>query len=186
MKICQAWVRKPVKRTRRIPPRGPGPGGGFAEEMRKLGHEPSTELVQAEAIKPPEAIATRLGLNDGQDVLIRTRHMFTDGDPVQLATSYIPMSIAGSTDLAYPDTGPAGIYTRLANRGHEAVRFTEEIEVRYPSRVESAFLRITPVDNVLEVTRLAYDRDGRPLEARINVFPANLWRLSYEWSPRDA
>jgi DNA-binding GntR family transcriptional regulator len=174
-----------VKRTRRIPPRGAGSGSSFAEEMRKLGHEPSTELVQAEAIRPPDAIAKRLELSGGEDVLIRKRQMFADGEPVQLASSYIPMSIAGSVDLAYPDTGPTGIYTRLADRGHKAVRFAEEVEARYPSRDETAFLRISPPDNVLEVTRLAYDRVGRPLEVVVNVFPANLWRLGYEWNAGD-
>ena len=32
---------------------------------------------------------------------------------MQIATSYIPMTYAGSTDLAHPDTGPSGIYARL-------------------------------------------------------------------------
>jgi GntR family transcriptional regulator len=175
-----------VKRTRRIPPKGAGSGSSFAEEMRKLGYEPSTELVQAEAITPPEAIAKRLELGDSEEALIRRRHMFADGQPVQLASSYIPMSIAGSADLAYPDTGPTGIYARLADRGHKVVKFAEEIEARYPSQEESAFLRISPPDSVLEVTRLAYDRVGKPLEVVVNVFPANLWRLSYEWSTGDA
>jgi GntR family transcriptional regulator len=174
-----------VKRTRRIPPRGAGSGSSFAEEMRKLGYEPNTELVQAEVIKPPKAVAQRLELNGGEEVLIRKRHMFADGEPVQLASSYIPMSIAESADLAYPDTGPTGIYARLAERGHKVVRFAEEIEARYPSQEESSFLRISPLNNVLEVTRLAYDRAGRPLEVVVNVFPANLWRLSYQWSADD-
>jgi GntR family transcriptional regulator len=174
-----------VKRTRRIPPKGAGSGSSFAEEMRKLGYEPSTELIQAEAITPPESIAKRLDLSGGEEVLIRKRQMFADGEPVQLASSYIPMSIAGSADLAYPDTGPTGMYARLAGRGHKVVRFAEEIEARYPSQDESAFLQITSLTNVLEVTRLAYDRAGRPLEVVVNVFPANLWRLSYEWSSGD-
>jgi GntR family transcriptional regulator len=171
-----------VKRVRRIPPRGTGSGSSFAEEMRKAGLDPDTPLVQAEAIRPPTAIAERLDLAEGEQALIRKRHMFADRRPVQLATSYIPLSVAGSTDLAFPDTGPTGIYERLAGRGHRVTRFIEEIESRRPTEEEAAFLRISRVQHVLEVTRLACDRNGRTLEVTVNVFPASLWRLSYEWS----
>ena len=56
---------------------------------------------------------------------------------------------------------------------------------RTPSLDEAAFLRVSSLDPVLEVTRLAYDRAGRPLEVVVNVFPANLRRLSYQWSADD-
>ena len=111
--------------------------------------------------------------------------MFADGRPVQLAASYIPLSVAGSVDLAFPDTGPTGIYERLASRGFRVSRFAEEIESRRPSEEEAKFLRISPAQHILEVTRLAYDHVGRVLEVTVNVFPSQLWRLSYEWSADD-
>jgi len=174
-----------VKRTRRIPSRGRGSGSSFAEEMRKLGLEPRTDLVQAEAVYPPAAIARRLDMRNDEQALIRKRHMFADERPVQLAASYIPLSIAGSVDLAFPDTGPTGIYERLAERGYRVARFAEEIESRRPSEEEAEFLRISPAQHVLEVTRSTYDRVGRKLEVTVNVFPSQLWRLTYEWSADD-
>lgn len=174
-----------VKHVRRIPPRGNGPGSSFAAEMRTAGLTPSTKLVQAEAGRPPAAVAEQLELGEDEEVLIRTRHVFTDGRPAQLATSYLPLSAAGSTGLAYPDTGPAGIHARLAERGHRVERFVEEVESRRPDEEEAQFLRISRTQHVLEVTRLAFDRAGRVLEVTINVFPGNLWRLSYEWAADD-
>jgi GntR family transcriptional regulator len=153
--------------------------------MRKLGLDPRTELVQAEAIKPPAVIARRLDIGNNEEVLIRKRHMFADERPVQLAASYIPLPIAGSVQLAFPDTGPTGIYERLAERGYHVARFAEEIESRRPSEEEADFLRIGATQHVLEVTRLTYDRVGRALEVTVNVFPSQLWRLSYEWSADD-
>jgi len=173
-----------VKRVRRIPPRGNGSGSSFAEEMRKAGLAPSTKLVQAEAGRPPAAVAGRLELGDDEQALIRKRHMFTDGRPAQLAVSYIPVSVAGSTDLAFPDTGPTGIHARLAERGHRVERL-EEVESRRPDEEEAQFLRISRTQHVLEVTRLAFDQAGRVLEVTVNVFPSNLWRLSYEWAADD-
>lgn len=174
-----------AKRTRRIPSRGRGSGSSFAEEMHKIGLEPSTELVQAEIVRPPASVARHLGLGEDGETLMRKRHMFADDRPVQLATSYIPLSVAGGVDLAFPDTGPTGIYERLAKRGFHVSRFAEEIESRRPDEEEAGFLRISPTQHVLEVTRLAYDRLGRVLEATVNVFPSQLWRLSYEWSAED-
>jgi GntR family transcriptional regulator len=154
-------------------------------DMRKAGLTPSTKLVQAEAGHPPAAVAERLELADDEQALIRKRHMFTDGRPAQLAVGYIPLSIAGSTDLAFPDTGPTGIHARLAERGHRVERFVEEVESRRPDEEEAQFLRISRSQHVFEVTRLAFDRKGRVLEVTINVFPSNLWRLSYEWAADD-
>ncbi|MFI7038053.1 GntR family transcriptional regulator [Microbispora rosea] len=170
-----------VKRTRRIPSRGRGSGSSFAEEMRKAGLEPRTELVQAEVIEPPARVAASLGLHDGDEVLIRKRHMFADQRPVQVAASYIPISVAGGADIAFPDTGPTGMYERLAERGYKVVRFAEEIEARRPTPDEASFLRIASGSHVLEVVRFAYDRLGTALEMVINVFPSQIWRLSYEW-----
>lgn len=174
-----------VKRTRHIPPRGGGSGSSFAEGMQKAGLVPSTELVQAEPVQPPPEVASRLDLPAGELTLIRKRHMFADGRPVQLAASYTPMSIAGSADIAFPDTGPTGYYERLAERGHRVVRFKEEIESRRPDEEETSFLRISPHQHVLEVTRFALARNGRPLEAVINVFPSQLWKLAYEWGAEE-
>jgi GntR family transcriptional regulator len=171
-----------VKRVRRVPPRRDGSDSSFAEEMRKAGLDPSTKLVQAELIEPPAEIARKLEMGEGEQAVIRKRHMFADGRPVQLAASYIPLTVAGGVDLAYPDTGPTGIYTRLAERGHQVKRFIEEVESRRPTAEEADFLRISRTQHILEVTRLACDPAGRVLEVTVNVFPSNLWRLSYEWA----
>lgn len=174
-----------VKRVRHVPPRGDGAGSAFAEGVRKAGMSARTELVEVAAIDPPEQIARRLGLAGGEQVLLRKRHMFADERPVQVAASYIPMDVAGSTEIALPDTGPTGMYQRLADRGHRIARFAEEVEGRRPSAMEADFLRIAAGQNVLEVVRFAFNPAGRPLEVVTNVFPSQLWKLAYEWSADD-
>lgn len=170
-----------VKRIRRVPPRGRGSGSSFAEGLQKAGYVPSNELVQAEPVEPPANVAERLELPAGALTLIRKRHMFADERPVQLAASYTPMHIAGSADIAFPDTGPSGFYERLAERGHRVVRFVEEIEARRPNEEEADFLQLSPAQYVLEVTRFALNRTAQPLEMVINVFPSQMWKLAYEW-----
>lgn len=110
--------------------------------------------------------------------------MFASDRPVQLAISYIPLSIAGSADIALPDTGPTGLYARLAERGFPVARFVEEIEARRPRAEEASFLQLTEAQQVLEVVRVTYTADDTPVETVTNVFPSQQWRLSYEWTTK--
>jgi GntR family transcriptional regulator len=170
-----------VKRVRWIP-RGDAAGSSFAEEMRKSGLDPRAPLADLATVEAPADIAERLEITAGDPVVRRTRHMFASDRPVQLATSYIPLAVAGSQDIALPDTGPTGLYKRLAARGYPVAWFVEEIEARQPRAEEAAFLGLTEAQYVLEVARVAYKKDDMPIEAVINVFPSQQWRLSYEWS----
>lgn len=173
-----------VKRVRRIDRdyRHADTASSYAEEMRRAGLKPRTELVRAEADVPPAEVAEALHLDESAQTLVRERNMFAEETPVQIATSYIPMAFAGSVDLAYPDTGPTGIYARLAERGYGPVRFTEEIEARPPTSEETRFLRIPDGQPVFNVLRIAFDSDDRRVEACVNVLAALQWRLTYSWS----
>jgi GntR family transcriptional regulator len=153
----------------------------FADELRKSGLEPRTELVRRTAISPPGRIAEHLGLNENDQVVVRERLMWASDAPVQIATSYIPMEYAGSADIALPDTGPSGIYARLAERGYGPVVFTEDIEIRGATKDEARFLGIPIGEQVFEVLRTAIDSEGRKVETCTNVLAAKQWRLTYRW-----
>jgi GntR family transcriptional regulator len=172
-----------VKRVRRIDKdyRSAPKGSSYAEEIRKSGLEPHTDLTEVGAVEPPAQIAELFGMEEAEQALIRRRHMYAGGTPIQIATSYIPIKYAGSVDLALPDTGPSGIYARLAKRGYGPVRFTEEIEVRSPMSEEAKFLRISEGQPVFEILRSALDVGDRPVEACVNVLAALQWRLTYSW-----
>jgi GntR family transcriptional regulator len=172
-----------TKRVRRIDKdyrTNPG-GSAYAEEMRRSGLTPRTELIELDEVDPPEQIAALFGLDEDERTVIRRRHMYADDIPIQIAISYIPIRYAGSKDLALPDTGPSGIYARLAERGFGPVRFVEEIEVRTSTPEESKFLRIPRSQIVFEVVRSAIDAEDRPVEACRNILSAAQWKLAYGW-----
>ena len=158
----------------------------FADELRKAGLEPRTKLVRRTAIKPPARIAEHLGIGAAEEVVVRERRMWASDKPVQIATSYIPMRYAGSPDIALPDTGPSGIYARLAARGYGPVVFTEDIEVRGATKDEAAFLEIPVGEPVYEVLRTAVDAEDRRVETCANVLAAKQWRLTYRWRQEAA
>jgi GntR family transcriptional regulator len=111
-------------------------------------------------VTPPPEIAERLGLKAGEKALIRRRQMYAGGQPMQLATSYIPWSFAEGPQMVERDSGPGGIYSRLADVGHAPVRFTEEVATRMPTPEEARFLRLTDPQPVFNQFRTAFDGSG--------------------------
>lgn len=172
-----------VKRTRRVPRTG-GESSSFADEMRAAGLTPRADLAALYTASAPAGVAERLGIDEDEHVVVRARHMYASERPVQLATSYIPLSVAGSQDIATPDVGPTGLYQRLAARGFTVTRYAEDIEARQAEPDEADFLGLTEAQHVLEVTRIAYAGD-KPVDVVINVFPAQQWQLSYEWAAQE-
>lgn len=169
-----------VRRVRRIPHSG-SRDSSFATEMRRLGLDPKTDLVKTVVARAPAEIAERLSIPEDRDVLVRRRHMYASGRPIQLATSYIPLDVAGGRDVADPDTNPALLYERLADRGHRVIRFVEEIEVRRPDTDEADFLELPEGQPVIVVVRLAHDQHDRVMDVAVNVLNGYQWRLVYEW-----
>jgi GntR family transcriptional regulator len=154
--------------------------GAFDAEIRAMGFEPRSELVQVGRIKPPQEVADALGLG-GKEALIRKRHMYAGETPVQFATSYIPYSIARGTQIEQRDTGPGGTYSRLTEAGHGPVRFQDTISLRLPSAEEAEFLRVSPEQHVLTVFHVAFAEGDLPVEVTTHVHPPHQWRLVYDW-----
>ena len=178
-----------VKRVRRIDVdhRGDPGGSSYPDEVSGPDPSPRADEAEVDVVIPPGDIAEALGLSGAEQALMRRIRMYADDAPVQLATSYVPMSAVGSPDIAFPGTGSgpgtgaSGIYAQLAEHGHGPVRFTEDIEVRAPSAGEARFLRIPDGQPVFDVLRTAFDARGRPVEACANVLAALQWRLTYAW-----
>ncbi|WP_017584304.1 GntR family transcriptional regulator [Nocardiopsis valliformis] len=156
--------------------------GAFATEVRSLGHNPQSELVQLGPTNPPQEIAEIFQFGRDDIAAIRHRHMKADDTPVQIATSYVPWAIAKDTPITQEDTGPGGTYSRLEDLGHRVVRFTERIRTRPPSEEEAAFLRLGDDQQVYSVLHIAYTEDDKPVEVTQHVMPTFQWVLEYEWA----
>lgn len=140
------------------------------------------ELVEVGPVTPPPEIAERLRLQPEDQALIRRRQMYAAGQPMQLATSYVPWSFAEGTQMVEQDSGPGGIYSRLAEVGHRPARFTEEVATRMPTPEEARFLRLTEPQPVFNLFRTAFDEAGTPVEVCEHVMAGDRWLLAYEWA----
>ncbi len=155
--------------------------GAFQAELERLGLAARSDVEVA--TEPASAeIAALLGTEPGSPVVTRRRRMYGNDVPVQLATSFLPGDIASGTALASADPGPGGIYSRLADLGHEPVRYSESVRVRLPAEDEASFLVMDAEQRVLALRRVASAAGGLVVEVNEIVLPAHQWELHYEWA----
>lgn len=112
---------------------------------------------------PPDHVADLLGVPRGEDVVVRDRAMGPQDSkqPLQIATSYIPMALAVEIPaLRAENTGPGGIYDRLEEHFNAPIEWRETISSRLPDNEEQERLGIPPTVPVLVVTRESRVRRG--------------------------
>lgn len=152
----------------------------FLAEAEAEGMSAGVEVLKVGPELPPPGVAERLGQDAKDKVLVRRRRYLTDGDPVEIATSYVPWDLANGTAMTKKNPGPGGIYARLEEGGHRLARFTEEVAARMPAPDEVRSLRLTAGTPVFGLIRTAYDESGRAVEVCDTVMAADRFVLSYE------
>jgi len=134
--------------------------------------------IEEEAAAPGH-VARVLNLEEGALVTVRDRVYVVDGKPVQAATSYLPASLVRGSAITQPDTGPGGVYARLAELGHRPVRFVEESRARMPSADEVSRLALAAGTPVIEIYRTALTDDDRAVEMSHMLLDAGSYVLEY-------
>lgn len=121
---------------------------------------------------PPDRVADLLGVPRGEDVVVRDRAMGPVGSkrPLQIATSYIPLSLASEVPaLRAENTGPGGIYDRIEEHFGAPIRWRETISSRLPDEEEQTRLLVPATVPLLVVTRESrVRRDGEEVIAEVN------------------
>jgi GntR family transcriptional regulator len=138
--------------------------------------------VQIQRLQAPEEVARVLALDSGTPVYSRDRRYLVDRVPVLRATSYIPDDLARDTPITQMDTGPGGVYARLADTGHGPVRFQEDLRCRMPTASEAEDLGLAAATPVVELVRVAYDDSGRAVEVNRMVLDASRYVFRYEFT----
>jgi GntR family transcriptional regulator len=155
----------------------------FIAEAEGVG-APSVDQLEVGYEKPTAEVRDSLRVNGRERVLARRRRYLLDGQPVELASSYVPAALAKGTPIEERHTGPGGIYARLEESGHLLDEFTEEVAARMPTPDERHRLLLPDGTPVLTVRRIAFDTDGRPVEMTDTVKAAPSYVLEYRFPAR--
>jgi GntR family transcriptional regulator len=132
--------------------------------------------VEAGADPPPEAEQV---FGPGP-VTVRRRRRFLDDRPVLLSVSWLPARLTAGTPIEQADTGPGGIYARLADIGQAPVRFTERVETRLATAEEAGQLSLPQPSAVFEITRHAITAEGQTVEVNRMILDGSVYKLGYD------
>jgi GntR family transcriptional regulator len=150
----------------------------FTVDMEANERAFSVDVVYVGKGEVPADVASRLNLKPGAKVVIRKRRYLSEGQPIEYATSYIPLDVAAGTPIAEPNPGPGGIYARMEDQGLVFERYDEEIAARMPTEDETRALALPMASPVLHLVRTAI-ASGRPVEVCDTVMDAAAFVLYY-------
>jgi GntR family transcriptional regulator len=134
--------------------------------------ELSGQLVQAGVKLAPPHVTALLDLEAGARAFVRQRLLTDGGEPVELASAWLPLELASGTELASPDLLTESIRYQLQTR--KKIRLdhaVEQITARQPSGEEAELLAIPAGSPVLSVIVTAYDATGRAIQVSDIVLP---------------
>ncbi|MCW3036181.1 MAG: putative transcriptional regulator, GntR family [Actinobacteria bacterium] len=171
-------LREPASRLR------PGRGenvttDAFVTWMAERGRSGRME-ISVERLSAPEEIASRLGLADDEDVIVRRRLQLVDERPSALADTWYRAQLVEGTEIARAGDVARGTDRVLAALGHEVVRRHDEIGARMPTPVEAQNLGIAGGVPVITRVRTGFDAQDEPVAVYVGVFPTDRHVLVYE------
>lgn len=171
-----ADMQRPHDSLAYIKPRDAGETDAWSEEARQRGGQRLAEVAE---VIPPREVGNALRLSPGEKASVRRRIILLDGDVIELADSYYPLSIARGTALAQKRKIKGGAPTLLAELGYQPRHVAEDLEFRLANEFELAALTLPDGASVLTLLRTTSTEDGSPFEVQLMVMKAPR-RLHYE------
>jgi GntR family transcriptional regulator len=132
--------------------------------MSDQGHTSHQDILEVATVPAPSEIAQRLGLNEGQDVVMRRLRFLVDELPVQLVRVYYEPELVAGSKLERPVVIPDGVHAELRRLGVRVTRFVEDfLGARLPNPEEERALQLPSGVPVTRNIRTAYAGD-QPVE----------------------
>jgi GntR family transcriptional regulator len=152
----------------------------FRAEVEAQGREARVVVTSISPVLAPGWVAGRLGLTEGDRVLLRRNRYLADEQPVQLANTYIPWSIAEGSRFFEEVPEAGGIFAHFERLGHRLTLFQEDVSARMPSPDEAKALYMGRGVPVIEVLHTSIDQDGTAFEVTQFILPADRNVLTFE------
>lgn len=127
--------------------------------------------------------AQHLGIAEGDEVVVRVRHMrLGDIEPETVQISrVIPLALVEGSPLAA--CAPLRVFAAFVALGITPMTMTEEVSSRSLSPEEADTLGLAPCMSVLDVQRVTRDQDDRPTELLRVVATGDRTKIVYDDLP---
>ena len=147
----------------------------FTEMCEQMGVKPGAQVLENRLIMADKKVADRLGIEPGSNVVYISRLRLADGDPVQVEKSYFPLKYAF---LLEEDLNNGSMFECLKEKAGAKVASSEKmIELCRATAEEAALMDVKKGDYLLFVKSTAYDENGEPMYAGIQLINGDRFSL---------
>lgn len=155
---------------------GIGEGATYLSEVEAEHRRPRMTTPKVEVQPAREAVAGRLRVAVGTQVVSRHEERYIDDLPWSLQTSFYPMDFVtrGATRLLMAENIASGAVQYLS----ETLKLTQAgyrdwITARRPDENEQEFFGLAHDATVFEIFRTGFDQHKKPMRVTVTVFPTD-------------
>jgi GntR family transcriptional regulator len=162
-----------------IAPSEPGQPYRWLSEATKRGQRSKYRMLNVDEVVPPVEVARAMRLEGGEVAMLRSRIGFLDDQPAELVHSYYPIELARDTRLADRRLIPGGSPALLQEMGYPTRSQDDAVAARPATTEEYVALEIPRDVPVIEVFRIVYSDEEKPIEVTILTKPAHRFKMGY-------
>lgn len=135
---------------------------GFGEAMHDLGHETHSQVLRLRVIEGHGIICSKLGLDEGANVMEVWRVRYLNREPISVDFSYLEESIGSK--LSKSTLREKDLFSMLENElGHRLHSADVEIDATSATADVAGGLKVEVGSPILRIERLTYARLRKPL-----------------------
>ena len=152
--------------------------------MEERSLDASIRVLRNRPVTVTKALATRLGLVDGEQVVELIRVGRISGKPAVLMVSHLPYSLCKGLPARDMNTG--SLYEYLEDECGLSLAYAENyIEVAFATREQARYLGVSPGSTLLLIEGLVYDQSGQPVEFSRVFYRGDRFKLFFESTKED-
>ncbi len=154
----------------------------FSEMCMQMGVKPGGKMLENRLVEADGKIAESLGVEPGSRVIYIERLRYADKEPVVIEKNYFSLKYAFLLQEVFDDTS---LFSFLREKNGIQVSSSEKmIELCRATAEEAKLLEVKKGDYLLFVRSTAYDNQGEPLYAGVQIINGDRFSLYvYETNP---
>lgn len=162
-----------------IAPSEPGQPYRWLSEATKRGQRSKYRMLAVREAVPPVEVARALRLEEGGTAMLRSRVGYLNDQPAELVHSWYPIELATGTRLADRRLIPGGSPALLEQMGFPTRSQDDAVAARPATTEEYEALEIPRDVPVIEVFRIVYSDNDKPIEVTLLTKPAHRFKMGY-------
>jgi DNA-binding GntR family transcriptional regulator len=145
------------------------------DDLTRSDQKPATQVLDRELVPAPAAVAERLGVAAGTQVLHLRRVRSARGEPLAVMHNWLPAELAPV--LTAEALESRGLYELMRGTGVHLRIATQRIGARRATAAEARLLDVRKGAPLLTMERVTYDGSGRAVELGSHVYDAETYSI---------